>query len=291
MSHVGEFAARPSYADYYRTAYPFEQEHRSAGGLNLLRAPCHPAGDYAECGRGVSLLISRRSRPGTSRIDLGAGRFTADLSAPNYLVAPPDQVCTYELSADIDLLAVEFPVETFRNHPWRLQDLGPLHFGARTDPLPIQLAERLWELSAQGLTRLEADSLSMAIVTLLVRAPRSAPTLRAPRGGLGVRDLQRLADHWRDRIADDLSLADLAALVGLSPYHFARAFKASMGIPPHRYQMTLRVERAKDLLATTGLSITEIAHACGFASSQHMATVFRRIVGATPSDYRKGNPS
>jgi AraC family transcriptional regulator len=96
-----------------------------------------------------------------------------------------------------------------------------------------------------------------------------------------------VAGHVRERLGEDLALADLAALVGLSPYHFARAFKASTGSAPHRYLMERRVERAKELLATTGQSVTEIAHACGFASSQHLATVFRRFVGTTPKQYRR----
>ena len=102
------------------------------------------------------------------------------------------------------------------------------------------------------------------------------------RGSSGVSSA-RLAD----RLGEDLLLADLAASIDLSPCHFARAFKASTGLPPHRYRMRLRVERAKELLAATSQSVTEIACACGFASSQHMATVFRRTLGTTPSTHQR----
>jgi transcriptional regulator GlxA family with amidase domain len=65
-----------------------------------------------------------------------------------------------------------------------------------------------------------------------------------------------------------------------------RDFGASAGLPPHPYLMQLRVERARELLEGTNLSITEIAFACGFASSQHLATVFRRALLTTPTEYR-----
>ncbi|WP_445504089.1 helix-turn-helix domain-containing protein [Microvirga sp. G4-2] len=278
---------RRSYADYYRSTYAFEQEHRSAGRLNLFRSPRHAAGNYMESSYGISLQISRRPRLGTSRIDLGAGRFEAKLSTPNYVIAPPNHSCTYELSADIDLLVVEFPSEMFQDCASCSRDLGPLHFGAHSDMLPIHFAERLWELSTQPLARLETDSLGIAFATLLVRAHKPRFEDGSRRGGLKPRELRLLIDYIHSHIADDLSLANLAGLVDLSPYHFARAFKASMGVPPHRYQMMLRIERAKELLASTDFSITEIAHTCGFASSQHMATVFRYSVSTTPTEYRR----
>ncbi|MEH2549226.1 AraC-like DNA-binding protein [Bradyrhizobium sp. AZCC 2262] len=185
-----------------------------------------------ESAHGVSLQISRASRPGRSVIDLGAGRFTADLSAPNYLVAPPDHACTYNLTSDIDLLVVEFSSKIFWDDPWRLQDCGPLYHGARYDTLPLLLAEQLWELSAHGLTQLEADSLGMALATLLARASQPAFGMKPAKGGLIPKELKLLTEYMKGQLASDLSLAELAALVSRSPYHFARAFKVSTGVPP-----------------------------------------------------------
>ncbi len=64
-------------------------------------------------------------------------------------------------------------------------------------------------------------------------------------------------------------------------------FRASTGSPPYRYVLGRRIERAKDLLADTSLSITDVALACGFSSSAHFATAFRQAQGATPSSYRR----
>jgi len=69
--------------------------------------------------------------------------------------------------------------------------------------------------------------------------------------------------------------------------HFIRAFKATTGMTPHAFLTDLRIARAAEQLKTRGLSITEVALACGFSSPGHFSTVFRRIVGVTPSKYRK----
>jgi len=84
----------------------------------------------------------------------------------------------------------------------------------------------------------------------------------------------------------EVSLAELAASVNLSPFHFARAFKRSTGLPPHRFQQRLRMESARELLRTTQLSVTDIALRVGYGSSQALARAFRRDAGATPAEFR-----
>ena len=74
----------------------------------------------------------------------------------------------------------------------------------------------------------------------------------------------------------------------LSPYHFARQFKAATGLPPHQYVITRRVERAKLLLqAGTDLSLAEVAAEAGFSDQSQFSQHFKRVVGATPGQYRK----
>jgi AraC family transcriptional regulator len=122
------------------------------------------------------------------------------------------------------------------------------------------------------------------VARLLALAEQPPPPSR---GGLAPWQVKRVTRAMEESLVGDIGLAGLAALVGLSPYHFARAFKASTGSAPHRYMMERRVERAKELLAASDQSVTEVAHGCGFASSQYMATIFRRLVGTTPSSYRR----
>jgi AraC family transcriptional regulator len=82
----------------------------------------------------------------------------------------------------------------------------------------------------------------------------------------------------------------MADVVRMSPYHFGRLFKQSTGLAPHQYHLRLRVVKAKQLLANERLSIAEISQRLGFASHSHFSTVFRKQVGATPTEYRRNPP-
>jgi AraC-like DNA-binding protein len=105
-------------------------------------------------------------------------------------------------------------------------------------------------------------------------------------GGLAGWRLRRVKSAM-EAAETSLSLEALATMVGLSPAHFCTAFRQSTGLPPRRWQMRLRIERAKTLLADPRQSLTEIALTCGYASSSHFATSFRRETGMTPSMYRR----
>jgi AraC family transcriptional regulator len=83
-----------------------------------------------------------------------------------------------------------------------------------------------------------------------------------------------------------LPLEELAAAAYLSPFHFARLFKKVTGASPHAYLAALRIERAKSLLATTDLSITETAARVGYSGSSHFAKAFRHATGLTPRGFR-----
>ena len=88
-------------------------------------------------------------------------------------------------------------------------------------------------------------------------------------------------------LGDHLTLDDLAQIVDVSPFHFARAFKLSTGETPHAYLRRLRCERAKTLLAGTVCSIGEIAAEVGYETPQAFARMFRAEVGASPGEYRR----
>ena len=83
-----------------------------------------------------------------------------------------------------------------------------------------------------------------------------------------------------------LTLPEIAAALGINPYHFAHVFKRSLGIAPHQYVIVRRIERAKVLLAQTRLPIADIALAVGFANQSHFSAHFHRVTGVTPHAYR-----
>lgn len=107
------------------------------------------------------------------------------------------------------------------------------------------------------------------------------------RGGLAKWQERRAKELLSASLTTDLSLSELASECGLSQRHFGRAFKKSVGLSPHRWLTTLRLERAKGLLADTKLSLTEIALDCGFADHSHFTRTFSTAVGCTPGAWRK----
>jgi AraC family transcriptional regulator len=98
--------------------------------------------------------------------------------------------------------------------------------------------------------------------------------------------LRRVTEYIRQNLDKDLTLVELAAVVDMSPWHFARLFKGSKGVPPHRFVVRQRIARASAFLAMQGLSIAQISRLVGFRTPSHFTTVFRHVLGITPGAYR-----
>jgi transcriptional regulator of acetoin/glycerol metabolism len=106
------------------------------------------------------------------------------------------------------------------------------------------------------------------------------------RGGLSPGAMRRVREYVEIHLAESVDLAALAGIAGLSLYHFARAFKHSAGMTPHHYLVQERVDRAKEMLARSDLSLSEIALATGFSDQSHFARHFRQTLGVTPGQFR-----
>jgi AraC family transcriptional regulator len=106
-------------------------------------------------------------------------------------------------------------------------------------------------------------------------------------GGLAGWQKKRVEDYVAAHLSERVSLSDLSDLARLSPYHFARAFKRSFGVPPHRYHMMRRVEEAKTLLAKPGVSVTEVGVRLGFAQTSAFTSGFHKLTGMTPTQFRR----
>lgn len=105
--------------------------------------------------------------------------------------------------------------------------------------------------------------------------------------GLSPRKLRQAISYIHDNLETDLSLAEIAAVVEMSMYHFSRLFKQSTGFAPHQYVMNCRIARAKKLLAESNNSIEQISEQVGFQSQSHFTNVFRKFMGITPKVYRE----
>src|ERR1700678_3343912 len=107
------------------------------------------------------------------------------------------------------------------------------------------------------------------------------------RGGFAAWQSRRLAAHVDANLAGKILIKDLAASLNISVGHFCRAFKRTFGIPARIWIRQRRIELAQGLMLTTGASLSEIALSCGMCDQSHFTRSFRRIVGQTPSTWRR----
>lgn len=106
-------------------------------------------------------------------------------------------------------------------------------------------------------------------------------------GGLSGNKLRRVTEFINDNLEQDLTLTEIAQVAGLSHFHFARAFRKSIGITPQQYITNRRIEKAKELLAKSDLPIVEIGFQTGFKNQSHFTTLFRKITSLTPKLWRE----
>ncbi len=161
----------------------------------------------------------------------------------------------------------------------------------RNDPDPIMfaLSEALLQASMEpGSNRLLIDQLGLSFLTYFAQAygGLQAPDISRP-GRLAPWQERRAKDIMAARLATDLTIAQVADECQLTPSHFARAFRRSTGLAPHRYLMKLRVEEAKRLLAQPHVALSDVALICGFGDQSHFTRVFRQMAGTTPGAWRR----
>ncbi|MGO8914565.1 MAG: helix-turn-helix domain-containing protein [Stellaceae bacterium] len=135
------------------------------------------------------------------------------------------------------------------------------------------------------------DTLAAALGVYVMRSYSSLlPASHTPppaRGALDGRRLARVLAFIDAKLDRDLTLEELAREACLSPFHFARSFKAAVGASPHRFLLQRRLDHAKALLRAGAPSMTEVALSCGFSSPAHFASSFKRATGVTPSHFRR----
>jgi AraC family transcriptional regulator len=133
-------------------------------------------------------------------------------------------------------------------------------------------------------SRLYIESLNQTpALHLLYRYSSSLVIHSQPAPRLAASQLRRVMDYINDEFNHELTLTELATVAGYSPAYFARRFKEATGLAPHQYLIRCRVERARALLSTGGLTIAEVAHRVGFADQSHLNRHFKHLLGVSPS--------
>lgn len=157
------------------------------------------------------------------------------------------------------------------------------------DPVIVQLLMALRdELRVENPAgRQYAESLGSAIVAhLSYKYSSSRCSLETHRGGLPPYGLKLVMEYVHANLGVDFGILELANLVHLNVDSFIRAFRESVGVPPHRYVVMRRIEYARALLPDRSLSIPEIAVGSGFGSQSSFTRAFRREMGLSPREYR-----
>jgi len=157
------------------------------------------------------------------------------------------------------------------------------------DGVVFAVASRLRQahLAAGALTDIEASTLAHLLVRHLLRRYGRGPEPRGgPAGELRPGDVDVVAEYTRAHLAGVITLDGLAGAVSLSPYHFARSFRATTGMTPHAFVTEHRLMVARDRLLRGDTSVTEIALSVGFSNISHFRRLFRRRYGLTPAGLR-----
>jgi AraC family transcriptional regulator len=225
--------------------------------------------------------------------DLGGGRFDVKSERGAFYLGAPDVALRSTVETGQQIRAIVFPMAQ-----WQKMldgsadgqfsfDFPQLYSGTSHSPAIRSALRNLWALcDDEGApSRLLARAAGCEILAELCRLG-GAP-LAPAKGGLAPWAERRCLELMRARLSEDISLDDLAAEAQLSPFHFSRMFKQSLGVPPRVYLTRLRVEKACELLERTDLSITEVALEVGYSSNQVLARVFLNHMRLSPSDYRR----
>lgn len=133
-----------------------------------------------------------------------------------------------------------------------------------------------------------AETLADLLCFELERAMSQQAPPALQQGGLTARQVRIVTEYMEDRLAEKIAIADLAALLGLTRFHFIRSFQQNVGLPPLQFLIRCRIERARELLKVDTLNVADVAAQSGFGGTVQLTRAFRRVVGTTPSRYRRG---
>lgn len=279
------------YAAGERASYV--RKRRSPGSVLELIEVARPGGDTSRPAQPDLVLHEDMSGGSRVRGDAGGGFFDV-VSRKGYLgLDAPNFATRMTLDSSHRMRALSFPVAQWQSTLEEASDgrasVGNLQlYRGSFQSLTIQSSlQNLWALSEEdgAPSRLLARAAGCEVLAELCRL--SGTSFTPAKGGLAPWAERRCRELLQARFSEDISLDELAAEAQLSPYHFARMFKQSLGVPPRVYLTQLRMNKACELLELTDLPITEIAFEVGYSSNQVLARVFLKHRRMSPSDYRR----
>lgn len=227
--------------------------------------------------RGAPRSIAKDLRGKLSFIPAGCPveGWTKTESSASFVILMLDSKASSRLPIDLTQFAprIEFEDQTLRLLLLRFQAL----LDDRFLDVP-EYAETLGQLLTFELARVAGSADAAKPIKI-----KSSPS------GLATTQLRLITEYIDRHLNEKITIADLAALVGLTRFHFIRAFTQAAGMTPLQFVIRRRIERAREFLADPGVSISDAAIRSGFGSPIQMTRAFRRIIGTTPSAIRRGD--
>jgi AraC family transcriptional regulator len=279
---------------------PWVKPERTSAGLGWDRQYLSVQRErpYRESFRaaGTHLVILHLDGPVTVRRGEGTLSVSRNIAAGGLFIHPAGRDLTVELGGALstvhlyltedlvqDAAGVDRPVEL-------VEELGGSDRLLEQLVLSMDETLRRWEPAA----RTYLDQLSSMVAAQLVRRHGAGgltpgPVDQRAAGGLGDRQLAAVRAVMEERLAEPLSLTELASIAGLSVSQFSRQFKTRTGLAPHRFLLGLRVDQACRLLRSDRASIAEIAVRSGFSHQEHLTRVIRAQLDTTPGAIRRSS--
>jgi AraC family transcriptional regulator len=209
------------------------------------------------------------------------------------IIIPEGSSSRWDIPKPVDVVQLYLPHATLQRVADEADTGTPIELLERTahpDPITSRLLLSAADVleGSEALDRLFRQQLTDLLATRLLAAHSGSPTTFQPTlGGLSPTALRRAIERLRSDSDSDVSLAALASEVGLSRFHFCRAFKESTGLSPHAWLRQHRLEQAMTMLRDTDESVVSVAAALGYSSQTAFAAAFKKLTGETPSDWRR----
>lgn len=282
-----------NYAEFYRdSAYAdFEQEHRAGGsfGLHMIDVYQDPI-DFIDPSVPEFVFVGLRTDAKEVQLDFGDGANTfTDNLAEGLVVVPAGIESRHKAVEPHRVTIATVPVEQTRTL-LEGAELGVDVFSAYYAKLvpareQLRLLDAMWRVSERGnaFSNLYLDGLTLQFLASVAGRGELSPI--APDRPEDVR-IARVVDYIEAHLGEAMTVVDLASVACLSPGHFSRTFKATIGVPVWSYVQRRRLERARDMLLSSRKSIAQIAYACGFASQAHLTKSFGEAFRQTPGSFR-----
>lgn len=281
------------YQDNWKS-HMIEQYRLGSLGCTLLNCE-QTCGDWSDPAVPELVIGHLASEPVGMTADFGAGLARHSMLTNSFVVIPRGYATTFLMD---DAHRAHFLAIPYRRLFTQFADAGDKKLPKDGDFGVVHsrvwkhknLTRLIYALAAEARAgspngHLASDGIVLQIIAVLLGLNEGSKHERRL-AGLSPWQMKRVKELIEDNISANLSLEELATSVGLSAFHFCRAFARSTGLPPHQWRLKRRTERAAALLKETPLPISEVALELGFATSQHFASTFKHFYGVTPSQFR-----